>query len=158
MIGLSFLASRSAVHNALDDFMRDQIADNITDREKQILEYLNNQLQSIEKSSSKKCPECKNHFHILRINNVEIDCCKNCESLWFDPGELQILMNTADDITDDFLHAGKSKYYCPVCHHRLRKRSFLFPERVVVDECTNGHGVYFEKGELEQVFKITPPS
>lgn len=157
MIGFSFLASRSMVQTAMENFMREQTSGNITDREKQILEYLNNQLPSSKKSSSKKCPECHNYFHVLRINIVEIDCCKNCESLWFDPEELKIIMNTFDDITNDFLHAGKSTYNCPVCQSRLRKRSFLFPERVVVDECTDGHGVYFEKGELEHVFRITPP-
>ena len=94
MIGLSFLASRSIVHNALDDFMREHTSGNITDREKQILEYLNSQLQASDKSSSKKCPECQNYFHTLRINNVDIDCCKNCESLWFDPGELKIIMKS----------------------------------------------------------------
>lgn len=156
MMALSFLAGRSMVQKAMYELMRDTMAANLSDREKQILELLNNQLQDSEQSSSKKCPECGNYFYILHINNVEIDCCKKCDSLWFDPGELQILMNTTDDITNDFLHAGKSKYKCPVCHSELRKRSFLFPERIVVDECLNGHGVYFEKGELEHVFKITP--
>ena len=156
MIGLSFLARRSMVQKALDDFMSDQIADNISNREQKILEVLDNRLKSSKEISSKKCPECQNYFHILRIYNVEIDCCKNCESLWFDPGELQITMNTNNDITKDFLHAGKSKYNCPVCHSKLRKRSFLFPERLVLDKCPNGHGIYFEKGELEKVFKISP--
>ena len=155
MIGLSFLASRSMVHKAMDGFIREQMSENLSDREKNILESLNSQLQTCEESSSKKCPECQEYFHILLINNVEIDFCKNCESLWFDPRELQMVMETADDITNDFLYAGKSKYSCPVCQTRLRKRSFLFPERLVVDECPYGHGVYFEKGELEQVFKIT---
>jgi len=63
-------------------------------------------------------------------------------------------MKTPDDITDEFLHAGKSKFKCPVCKIEMRKRSFLFPERMVVDICPEGHGVYFEKGELEQIFKI----
>jgi len=139
MIGLSFLASRVIVQKALENFMRDQMADNISDREQKILKALENQLQSSDESSSNKCPECQNNSHILRINNVEIDCCKNCESLWFDPGELQIIMNTAGDITNNFLHAGKSKYNCPVCQSRLRRRSFLFPERLVVDKCSEGH-------------------
>ena len=65
-----------------------------------------------------------------------------------------MVMNTPVDITNEFLHAGKSKYNCPVCNTIMRKRSFLFPERMVVDICLEGHGVYFEKGELEQVFKI----
>jgi Zn-finger nucleic acid-binding protein len=65
-----------------------------------------------------------------------------------------MVMNTPDDITNEFLHAGKSKYKCPVCKTIMRKRSFLFPERLVVGICPEEHGVYFEKGELEQVFKI----
>ncbi len=155
MIGLSFLASRSMIDKAMGDLMRSQMSANLSDAEKKILDSLNNQLQTSEKSSSKKCPECHNHFHILHIKNVEIDCCKQCESLWFDPRELQMVMNTTDDITKDFLHAGKSKYNCPTCQAKLHKRSCLFPERLVVDICPENHGVYFEKNELEQIFKVT---
>ena len=37
---------------------------------------------------------------------------------------------------------------------KMRKLSFRFPERLVADICPNDHDVYFERGELEQVFKI----
>ena len=154
MFGLGFLASRVLMDKAIEDFSRELSADFLTDQEKQIVESLQNQLETSKESNSKKCPECHDYFHILHINNVEIDCCKTCEGLWFDPHELQMTMNTPDDITDIFLHAGKSKYKCPVCQTKLSKRSFLFPERLVVDICPNDHGVYFEKGELEQIFKI----
>lgn len=154
MIGLGFLASRAMIEGALRDLVREQMSGNLTDQEKEILDFLNKQLQKSKKSSSKKCPECQNNFHVLIINSVEIDCCKTCESLWFDPKELRMVMNDPNDITNEFLHAGKSKYKCPVCNSKMRKRSFLFPERLVVDICPEEHGVYFEKGELEQVFKI----
>ena len=154
MIGFGFLASRALIDGAMGDLVRDQMAGNLTEREKEILNSLNDQLQTSELSSSKKCPECHDQFHIVHINNVEIDCCKRCESLWFDPKELRMIMNTPDDITDESLHAGKSKYKCPMCQAIMRQRSFLFPERMVVDICPKDHGVYFEKGELEQIFKI----
>ena len=154
MIGFGLLASRLLIDDAMKKIVNDYSSDNLTDREKKILDTLNNQLPTSKKSSSKKCPECNEYFNILHINNAEIDCCKKCEGLWFDPNELQIVMKTADDITKDFLHAGKSKYECPICQTIMRKRSFLFPERLVVDICPEGHGVYFEKGELEQIFKI----
>lgn len=154
MIGLGFLASRAMIDGAIRDLAKDQISGNLTDSEKEILKSLKNQLQISERSSSKKCPECHVNFHILLLNSVEVDCCIRCEILWFDPKELRMVMNTPDDITNDFLHAGTSKYNYPVCKTIMRKRSFLFPERMVVDICPEGHGVYFEKGELEQVFKI----
>ena len=154
MIGFGFLASRAMIDDAFNKLIGEQSADNLTEREKQILDSLNKQLQTSEKSSSKRCPECNDYFNIIYINKVEIDCCKKCESLWFDPKELQMVMKTPDDIMDKFLHAGKSKYECPICRTKLRKRSFLFPERLVVDICPEGHGVYFEKGELEQILKI----
>jgi hypothetical protein len=85
MIGLGFLASRAMIDGALRDLVREQMSGNLTDPEKEILDSLNKQLQTSEKSSSKKCPECQDNFHVLLINSVEIDCCKRCESLWFDP-------------------------------------------------------------------------
>ena len=154
MIGFSFLASRLMIEKAMNNVMQDLASDNLTKEEQKILDSLNNQLLVSKISSSKQCPTCHKHFYVLRLNNVEIDCCKRCESLWFDPEELKIVMNTPNDIVDEALHAGKSKYNCPVCEVKLQKRSFLFPERLVVDKCPEGHGVYFEKGELEKIFKI----
>ena len=154
MSGLGFLASRAMIDRAIRDLVREQMSGNLTVTEKEVLDSLNKQLQTSEKSSTRNCPECQDSFYILRINSVEIDCCKRCESLWLNPRELRVLMNNPDDITNEFLHAGKSKYKCPVCKTIMRKRSFLFPERLVVDICPEEHGVYFEKGELEQIFKI----
>lgn len=153
MINFGFLAARSMMDGAMKNLVRDQVSDNFTDREKKIVESLENQLPTSERSSSKKCPECNEFFHIVHLDKVEIDCCKKCESLWFDPNELRMVMKTPEDIEDQFLHAGKSKYNCPTCHTAMRKRSLLFPERLVVDICPKDHGVYFEKGELEQLFK-----
>ena len=154
MIGLGFLASRAMIDGAMKDLVSEQMSGNLTDSEKEILNSLKKQLYTSEKRGSKKCPECQGQFNVLQINNVEIDCCKRCESLWFDPHELRMIMNAPDDIKNEFLHAGKSKYKCPVCKTIMRKRSFLFPERLVVDICPEDHGVYFEKGELEKIFKI----
>ncbi len=154
MIGFGFLAGRAMIEGAMRNIGREQVSGNLTVREKEILDSLNRQLQAGGKRSVRKCPECEDFFRLLLIYNVEIDCCQQCESLWFDPRELRMIMNTPDDVTDEFLHAGKSRYRCPVCDTRMEKRSFLFPERMVVDVCPQGHGVYFEKGELEQVFKI----
>jgi Zn-finger nucleic acid-binding protein len=143
------LAFRFLVSKTNDSFTE------ISESEKKVIDSLNSQLQTCEITSSKKCPKCSEKFYILNLNDVEIDCCKKCESLWFDPDELKMVMNAADDVTDMFSHAGKAKYKCPVCQARLRKRSFLFPKKLVVDICPDGHGVYLEKGELEQVFKIS---
>jgi Zn-finger nucleic acid-binding protein len=143
------IAFRFLVNAINDEFTQ------LSDTEKKVLESLNKQLQSREICSSKKCPSCNEKFFVVHLNNVEIDCCKKCESLWFDPEELKLVMNAADDITNEFSHAGKSKYKCPVCQARLRKRSFLFPHKLVVDICPEGHGLFLEKGELEQIFKIS---
>ena len=155
MIGFGFLSSSVFVEKAMNDMVQKEADWNLTEKEQKILNFLNDQLQNSVKSSSRQCPECQDYFHVLQINNIEIDCCKKCESLWFDPKELQIVMNTDNDMMKDALHAGKSKYKCPVCQTKLQQRSFLFPERLVVDICPDGHGVYFEKGELEKAFKAS---
>ena len=64
MIGLGFLASRAMIDGAMRDFFRKQMFGNLTDPEKELLDSLKKQFQTSEKSSSKKCPECQDNFHV----------------------------------------------------------------------------------------------
>ena len=37
-----------------------------------------------------KCPDCQSTMSAKKRNGVELDWCRGCPSLWFDPGELEI--------------------------------------------------------------------
>ena len=59
MIGFGFLASRSMIENAMGDLISEQVAENLTDREKVILESLQSQLKTCEISSSRNAQNAR---------------------------------------------------------------------------------------------------
>lgn len=45
------------------------------------------------------CPVCKEPMVVLELDQVEIDHCINCGGIWFDAGELELLLETEKERT-----------------------------------------------------------
>ena len=41
------------------------------------------------------CPVCKNAMIVLELDEVEVDYCTECEGIWLDAGELELLLGDA---------------------------------------------------------------
>jgi Zn-finger nucleic acid-binding protein len=104
--------------------------------------------------SQLKCPECGRPFSKVSLNDYDIDVCRYCRSIWFDAGELKAVTDLADEVPSMHLASRKSKYACPVCEVQMNEYVFKAPHNVMVDQCTEGHGVYLESSELVRVLKI----
>lgn len=39
-----------------------------------------------------KCPKCGHDMDVMKIENIEVDQCKNCQGIYFDAGELDELL------------------------------------------------------------------
>lgn len=121
-----------------------------------MLEKIGDQLQSDRaRESKRKCPECRRPFRIVRVGRIELDCCRYCRSIWFDPIELRFFSRQSKDIPSDHLTSRVSKYRCPDCDAQLVEYVFMNPNTLLVDRCPKNHGVYLEDRELERVFEIT---
>lgn len=97
------------------------------------------------------CPVCKKQMMILEHNEVELDYCPNCEGVWLDQGELELLLEMGDNMDlSDVSGSEKSKRRCPRCHKRMIKGNFPGTE-VEVDICTRDGGLWLDKGELQQI-------
>jgi len=127
----------------------------LSDEQRQLLESIDGQLGAeVPIVSDRQCPECNRPFGIVTVRGVEIDCCRFCRSIWFDPGELQGLSRQSRDVpSGPYQHRG-SRYRCPVCREEMTEHVFLNPFNLLVDQCPRGHGVYLEDRELERVFEI----
>jgi len=104
--------------------------------------------------SQKICPECNRPFVIIRLGNIEVDTCPDCEGIWFDTGELAQISGFSQDIPADDLQSRRSRFKCPVCSTIMKECVFLRTHNLLADKCPNHHGVYLEKGELERIFKL----
>ena len=102
------------------------------------------------------CPVCKDPMVILELNQVEIDNCFNCGGIWLDGGELEMLIENETErkmLLDSFrVHneVKEKKYKCPACRKKMLKVE-VGKSNIIIDKCPNEHGLWFDKGELENV-------
>jgi len=105
------------------------------------------------------CPLCKTAMITLELNRVEIDYCTECAGIWLDAGELEQLLGDSKE-TEELLRSFKEDTTtkekarkCPICGKKMKK-VLVDPENsaVLIDKCGKGHGLWFDKGELNEVF------
>jgi Zn-finger nucleic acid-binding protein len=105
------------------------------------------------------CPVCKNAMITLELEDVEIDYCTDCSGIWLDAGELEQLLNAPDKAKGllesfrvDFESTEKIRK-CPICDKKMQKIIVGSSKPVLlIDKCRRGDGLWFDKGELQDVF------
>lgn len=113
-----------------------------------------------------KCPVDKTVMMVVEHRKIEIDFCLKCSGVWLDSGELELLIAVlqsegADLHPEELLmpeKAEKAKRKCPICGRRMEKVWIGRSNKVLVDRCPIGHGLWFDAGELQHVLReMCPP-
>ncbi len=109
------------------------------------------------------CPACKSHMIVVEHNDIELDWCHNCQGVWFDSTELELLFKSMNLDGHDLIPANISsspeaksaekKRKCPRCGRRMKKTSVGDRPKILIDLCRRGHGLWFDGGELAQLLK-----
>ncbi len=105
------------------------------------------------------CPVCKEAMIALEYDAVEVDYCVSCEGIWLDAGEIELLFGDAQACAafmdgGELENLGKEKdRKCPICRRKMRKVCTRGESPVTYDKCTHGDGLWFDKGELEEILK-----
>ena len=108
-------------------------------------------------------------------DKIELDYCPVCHGIWFDKGELELLLDslaggTAREMINSVAQrpgqeTGEKNRKCPICHRRMRKAGMGLGGEIIIDVCNAGHGLWFDGGEsgafikqleLEQPGTATP--
>ncbi len=104
------------------------------------------------------CPQCKEPMVAFELEGVEIDRCSSCGGTWLDAGELEMITELAGASAGELSRAmttlgrgSRTRRRCPRCPRRLREVSVGRSPEVHVDRCPWGHGLWFDRGEMEQV-------
>ena len=122
-----------------------------------------------ENDAPRSCPRCSVDLKSidLKINGTFlIDRCDECLGLFFDPGELEALLEATvsnvfaiDRSGLDAINADRSPdrfaisyIKCPVCTKLMNRVNFGVKSGVIVDRCKE-HGVWLDGGELRQLFE-----
>ncbi len=109
------------------------------------------------------CPSCKNDMIVVEYYHIELDYCPDCQGVWFDSGELELMLQTSKI---DAKHIGEINNLpaaktsekarkCPICGDAMSKNTIGQQPPVIIDVCRND-GLFFDGGELQQLVKQIP--
>ncbi len=113
--------------------------------------------------SDRYCPECDKAMQTVTLNlpqSFQIERCETCFGVFFDPGEIEILLESSVssvfDINKELIkNINKERYQntsvryvkCPVCRILMNRVNFSHRSGVIIDQCKK-HGIWLESGEI----------
>lgn len=119
--------------------------------------------------SERRCPVCKLPLETIDIKSdgtFFIERCSECMGLFFDPGELNALLDKSVDhvYRIDYKRLWKMNQAgtrvkprpamyinCPVCNELMNRTNFGARSGVIIDQCT--HGIWLDNGELRKLLE-----
>jgi len=111
-----------------------------------------------------KCPVCNTSMIVVERDKVELDYCVSCRGIWFDAGELELLL---DDMTGGSTRAAldvmlsrplseseEKALKCPICRKAMQKVDVSKGNSLIVDVCKLNHGAWFDGGEIGRLINL----
>ena len=109
------------------------------------------------------CPVCKYDMLVVEYHNIELDYCNSCKGVWFDSGELELLLKSQGleerkAFFDGIINCQEAaspekKRNCPVCGHKMKKTAIVGQPTILIDVCSDEHGLWFDGGEVNQLIR-----
>ena len=106
-----------------------------------------------------ECPVCQVEMIVMEFDEIELDYCVECFGVWFDKGEIELLMikcGLDPDQTPLILNSPEkgvteANRRCPICG-KLMEKVVTPDQKVILDRCKNDHGIWFDAGEVQSAF------
>jgi len=109
------------------------------------------------------CPVCKDAMIVVEYHNTELDYCNSCKGVWFDAGELELLLKSQGleepktffdgIITSQEAVSSEKKRNCPICSRKMKKAAIGGQPEILIDVCHDKHGLWFDGGEVAQLIQ-----
>jgi Zn-finger nucleic acid-binding protein len=109
------------------------------------------------------CPVCKYAMIVVEYHNIELDYCHSCKGVWFDSGELELLLKSheleepntffTDILNSQEAVSSEKKRNCPVCGRKMKKTAIDGQPEILIDVCRDKHGLWFDGGEVAQLIR-----
>ena len=110
-----------------------------------------------------KCPVCKVTTTAVEHAKIELDYCHICHGIWFDRGELELLLDTfsggtAAKFINSLMQRPQQKVAektrkCPICGKKMSKTDIGSGRKIIIDVCNTGHGLWFDGGESGELIR-----
>jgi Zn-finger nucleic acid-binding protein len=109
------------------------------------------------------CPTCREVMIVVEQDKIELDHCPKCSGVWFDAGELELMLERMG-LESGALSLAKiaglpeaetteKRRRCPICGQKMKKRRIGGKPKVLIDVCPGGDGLWFDGGEVHQVIE-----
>ena len=121
-----------------------------------------------DSDSDRLCPCCDIPLRTINVGhgeNFNIEQCTSCYGLFFDPDELEALMNKStsevysiklqkiDKLSDQNFMDDKIVYRkCPICRTLMNRKNFGGRSGIIIDICKD-HGIWLDRGELSALLE-----
>ncbi len=109
------------------------------------------------------CPTCHELMIVVEQDKIELDHCTSCRGVWFDAGELELMLErmglesgalTMAQIMDlPDAETKEKKRRCPICRRKMKKVYIGKDQEVLIDVCGWGDGLWFDGGEVRQIIE-----
>lgn len=115
----------------------------------------------------KMCPRCALPLHEVVYENIYLDHCSKCGGYWCDRDELaQVIFVRLEKLSfDDYpevyaKNSGKKiskpeelvgDLPCVLCGSRMDRTNYSYSSGIIIDNCSKGHGIWLDNGELEKI-------
>jgi Zn-finger nucleic acid-binding protein len=112
-----------------------------------------------------KCPSCKGGMHWVRVGDVDLLECAECDGTWIEAGafdrlcahreqQAAVVQRKPGGVKAPVSPAGRVQYRpCPQCSKMMNRLNFGRLSGAIVDVC-RGHGTFLDRGELHQVVQF----
>ncbi len=121
------------------------------------------------KHSDRICPHCETPLQTIKIAgtpSLYIEHCKSCFGIFFDPGEINIFLESSVSQVFDInlqliKNINKDRYKkkqavkyikCPICQVLMNRVNFAHRSGVVIDQCKK-HGIWLDSGEITHLLE-----
>lgn len=109
------------------------------------------------------CPVCKSDMIVVEHSKIELDYCTSCHGVWFDSGELELLLESVsleppslflnNILSSPETRSSEKKRKCPICNKKMKKTTIGQQPEILLDACRQGDGLWFDGGEMEQLIR-----
>jgi len=109
------------------------------------------------------CPVCRSAMIVVEYHEIELDYCTACKGVWFDSGELELLLESygleetnlffSNIISSPEASSSEKKRKCPICGRKMKKTTIGEEPKILIDVCPEEHGLWFDGGEVIQLVR-----
>ena len=92
---------------------------------------------------------------VIEYQDIELDYCASCFGIWFDEGEIELLMEKVGidpekqplALVRPETTITEARRRCPACS-KLMEKVTTARQNVILDRCRHQHGLWFDPGEI----------